>query len=313
MTDGIPRTAKDVVQKLIADVHMNALTSWYGLSDVDVVDVLPSSVPTVSIHEHLLDRVFLTASGEVLHVEFQSDPETDLHRFLTYAVALIDRYQCRIRTVVVYLYPAPQVPSRYDRGSVVFDVENVMIAEKSGPVTWKRLSRLVAEEWTDSDILDLTFYPFMDDVETRAERAVKAAQLATILPRPMQRRVVAMILGLTSTFLDKEVIHLVKGVLEMNDLIRELEEEAIQRGLTIGESKGFEEGKKTGLEEGRQEGRQEGTLAALHMFIIARFGSIPATIAPILLELTEEQMLQVIREISKIETVDALQSLLERG
>ena len=222
MADVFRGTAKDVVQDLITDIHMDSLASWFGLSEVQVVEALPSGVPAVSIHELRLDWVFLTASGDMLHIEFLSGPETNLRRSLTYAATLIGQYQRPIRTVMAYLHPAPMVPSHFVQGSVEFDVENVMIAEKSRPTTWKRLSRLAVDDWTDNDILDLTFYPFMDDVETRAERAIKAAKLATVLPGPVKGRVGAMILGLTSAFLDKEVVHLVKEMLKMNDLVREM-------------------------------------------------------------------------------------------
>lgn len=312
MTEDLSRQAKDVVQKLIADVHRNTLVNWYGLSDVHIVETLPSSVPMVSVHEHVMDRVFLTATGDILHLEFQSHPQTDLRRFLAYAVALIHAHGRPVRTVVVYLYPARTVPSRLDGGSVQFHVHNIMIADKSGPTTWQHLQQLAAAEWTDTDILDLTFYPFMNDVQTRAARALQAAQLATMLPRTIQRRVGALMLGLTSTFLDAEVVKLLKEVLKMNDLVRELEDEAIQRGWQRGIAQGLEEGRQKGWQEGRQEGRQEGTLTALQTLIIARFGSIPATLESVLKGLTEAQMLNLMPQVLSSTTVDELQALMER-
>ncbi len=306
--DAIPRHAKDVVQKLISDIFASTLTSWYGLSDARIVDTLPPTVPTLTIQEHLLDRVFLTDTGEILHLEFQSTPEVDLRRFLTYAVALINTHNRPVRTVVVYLYPTSLASSRLERRSVQYQVENVMIADKAGPAIWQHLAALPPQDWSDPDILDLTFYPFMDDPLSRSERALRAATLATFLPKPIQQRIGALILGLTSTFLDEKVLKSMKEVLKMNDLVRELEEEAILRGW----NKGLEQGLEQGLQQGLAQGRRKGILTSLEVLIGSRFGDVPAALKTRMADLTEAQLLNLMPHISMLESLDNLREILQK-
>ena len=81
MYDSVSRTAKDHIQKLMADVFQNTLPDWYGLSDLKIIASVPSDVPLLQVHDRLLDRVFVTDNGELLHLEFQSQIENNLYRF----------------------------------------------------------------------------------------------------------------------------------------------------------------------------------------------------------------------------------------
>jgi len=82
-------------------------------------------------------------------------------------------------------------------------------------------------------------------------RPIWAAQVAEQLPEPINRYATAMIIGLTSTFVDPEVLNSLKEGIRMNRLIEELEAEARQRGLEQGIEEGLEKGLEKGLEQGR--------------------------------------------------------------
>lgn len=230
MDDSISREAKDLVQKMIADVFQSSLTEWYGLSDMRIIATRPSAVPLISVQEHLLDRVFELADHSLLHLEFQSTREHTLYRFYRCAVVLTLQYQQPIRTVVVYLVPMRDAPTRLDLGSVDYSVQNISIADKDGHAIWERLRTLPPDGWSEGDVLDLAFFPFMEDPRPQAERAMLAARLAGTIPGGMGRLASAFIVGLTSSLVEPDVLKSLKEVIRMNDLITELEREAIARG-----------------------------------------------------------------------------------
>ena len=302
MDDSIPRAAKDLVQKMIADVFQSSLTEWYGLSDMRIVATRPSAVPLISVQEHLLDRVFELADHSLLHLEFQSTRERTLYRFYRYAVALTLQYQQPVRTVVIYLVPLGDAPTRLELGSVDYTVQNISIAEKDGAATWGHLRTLAPEDWSEGDIMDLAFFPFMEDSRTQAERAILAAELAGTIPGGMGRLASAFIVGLTSSLVEPEVLKSMKEVIRMNDLITELAQEALARG--------WKEGIEQGRAQGRVEGRMEGWLEAVLEVLSARFGELPPHMLTRIRTLTDGQLLIVARGLASMESLDDLTDLL---
>jgi len=155
--------------------------------------------------------------------------------------------------VVVHLR-AHSAAAGLDLGAVALHLNHVFLAESDGQAAFKRLEAKVGhpDTWEPADYLDLAFLPFMrDPTRTQEERALWAAQLAEQLPEPINRYATAMIIGLTSTFVDPEVLNSLKEVIRMNRLVEELEAEALQRGLEQGIEEGLEKGLEKGLEQGR--------------------------------------------------------------
>ncbi len=325
MDESISRAAKDLVQKMIADVFQSSLTEWYGLSDMRIIGTRPSAVPLISVQEHLLDRVFVLADHSLLHLEFQSTRERTLYRFYRYAVALTLQYQTPVRTVVIYLVPAGDAPTRLELGSVDYTVQNISIAEKDGTATWARLRTLAPEDWAEGDIMDLAFFPFMKDARTQAERAILAAKLASTIPGGMGRLASALIVGLTSSLVEPDVLKSMKEVIRMNDLITELAQEALARGwkegiergrelgLEQGKELGLEQGKQLGLEVGKAEGRVQGRRELLVALLSARFGELPVEMTTQLENLTDTELLMVARELWSVESLETLTKILNSG
>ena len=253
----IPRQAKDIIQRVLIRTLRDAVVAWHGLDVPPIVEELSPDLARVTIRQMTADAVFRTEDGAILHIEFQSQPVDTLERFLEYAVALTVMYHAAVRTVVVYLGPAPHAPAVLDRGAVRFSVRNVLVAERDGDATWERLVAHAAAgtAWTPTDLLDLAFLPFMRaHASTQVARAVAAAKLAETLPDPWRLSATALLVGISSRFLDRSVLQSLKEVLRMNELIRMIEE------------------------EGRTEGRTEGQVELLWVMLIQRWGPLPAEV-----------------------------------
>ena len=296
--DFISREAKDRVQKMIAEVFQSSLTEWYGLGDLRIIATRPSDVPIVTVQEQLLDRVFELDDHTLMHCEFQSTREPHLFRFFGYSAALALHYRQPVRAVVIYLCSVRDAPQRLALGSITYEVTNILIADKDGPAAWDRLTQLSPDAWSDLDVLDLAFFPFMADPRPQAERALAAAQLANTVPGEAGRLASAMIIGLTASLVEPAVLESMKEVIQMNDLITELQREAVERGW------------ERGLAEGEVKGRAEGHLEVLLEIATARFGVLPPTVTARLRNLTDSQLLIVARGLLSMESVEALTQLL---
>lgn len=277
----LPHNAKDIIQKVLAQVLQDTLIEWYGLDLPPIVSVLPPNLPTWTVHERLVDSVFLTEDGDLLHLEFQSTAIASLDRFAQYALALAVHHHRPVHTVVIYLHPVHNAPTVHDYGSVKITVHNVFITDKDARAAWDRLTHTPSERWTKYDDLDLAFLPFMTDPTTSAEdRARRAVQMLGKLPQEHRRYAAALIAGMTSEFLSPDVLIFLKEVMRMSELIRQLEAEAIERGLQTGYEQGLEKGLEQGLNQGLNQGLSQGRMmgyreAALQILEV-RFGPINA-------------------------------------
>lgn len=267
MIPAIPRTAKDTIQKMLAEMFQGGLTEWLGIPDIHLVGTMASAVPTLAFGDKVLDQVFLTEREEIINLEFQSNKEHNLFRFLTYSTALAVKHLKPVRTIVLYLTVNPPARDHLELHSIRYNVENVFVSIMAGDEVWERVGPLMPNDWTDRDVLDLVFYPFMQSVRPLKERAIRAANLANTIPGSKGRLACAAILGLTSRFVDEEVVDLIKEVIRMRDLVSELEDEAIQRGWTKGLEEGMEQGLKQGREQGLEQGLEQGRKEGLKVGI----------------------------------------------
>lgn len=77
----------------------------------------------------------------------------------------------------------------------------------AGDEMWERIGPLMPDDWTDRDVHNLVFYPFMESVRPLKERAIWAADLASTIPGSKGRLACAAIIGLTSRFVDEDVVN----------------------------------------------------------------------------------------------------------
>jgi len=260
------RQGKDIVQKVLVQVLADAAPAWYGLAVPPITAALPTHLPQVSVRESVVDAVFRTADGSLLHFEFQSTREPTLYRFLDYAARLVVTYQAPVQVAVIYVTAVAHPPTDLDGGALRFHVHNIVIPERDGTAIWQAVCQRAAAggPWSATDLMNLAYGPFMrHPTLSTSQRARQAAQLAVALPSPHGLAAVAMVAGLTASFLTTDDVQYVKEVLRMSPLLRELEQEAIAKG------------RQEGLQAGRQEGRQEGRAELLLDLLRHRFGAIP--------------------------------------
>ena len=234
-----------------------------------IVAVLPTSLPQVAVHERIVDSVFRTADGCVLHLEFQGAAPPDLYRFAHCALDLGKVHDARVRTVGVYLHPIRRPPTRLHVGAVRFHCENRLVAAQDGAAVWERLearSRTRAP-WTPDALLGLAYAPFLRHPHlSRAERARQAARWAVDTPGPAALPALGVVMGLTSPLLTPAEVQHLKEVMRMSSVLQELLEEMAAERI------------EQAIAQGKAEGQAEGQAAVLATILAARFGPLPTAV-----------------------------------
>lgn len=303
-SEEFPRNAKDVIQRALAHILQDSLLEWYGLQLPRIVQAYPPNVPIIDVHEKVLDAVFRTEDGQLLNVEFQSTPVPSLVRLGNYALHLADKYGCSVRTVVIYLSGVRDAVTDEDWGTIRVHVHNVYLANKNAEDAIRRIQRTRPEDWTIYDDLDLAFLPFMGHRDlTQQQLVAQSVDLLPHIPKTHQSYVGALIAGLTSNFLSADMLNSLKEVIRMTELIRQLEEEAIARGL----EKGLQQGREQGLQEGLKEGRHDGQLQAAITILRARFGPLSEAVVTELSCLDATDIMRfLLPKILEVSTLDEL-------
>ena len=214
MSSPISRQAKDVIQKLIVTVHRDAAIAWLGLDVPPVVDTLSPDIPVIEIHENLLETVFLTEDGCLLHLEFQTNPIASLDRFLAYATALGLRHHRPVRTVVVNLFARKELPASLDWGSLRYTVQHIFVGDRDADATLRRLRAKAPAAWDLTDDLDTAFLPFMHSPHSQQALLEQAVALAANprLPKTHRQYASALLSGMTVAFIPPEVLKFLKEV-----------------------------------------------------------------------------------------------------
>ncbi|MCY0878982.1 MAG: hypothetical protein OWU84_08580 [Firmicutes bacterium] len=194
-------------------------------------------------------------------------------RFAQYALALYAQHRRPVRTLVVYLgRHIGEEPEQQSYGAVSIRVHNIYLGRREAEAVIARLGHASPGVWTPKDDLDLAFLPFMAHATlTQRDLVNVSVDLLNKAPRNHQMLTAAVILALTSRFLNEDLVKLLLGVIQMRDLIKELEDEAIERGLAQGLARG--------LELGRQQGMRQGKIDMLLAILRARFHTVPDELA----------------------------------
>ena len=240
----MPRDEKDTIMKALTGALSEDSLKALGISGVRVTKPLPTELETLKQH---VDMLWQMDDGRLFHLEFQTNREASLHRFLMYDARLAEQYKVRIRTVILYHGTVQNAPEDLNIGSAQYHVENVYLGSFDGDVALDAVARhLDAQEWTPEDRWRLALAMNMRFTQRSHEEAFGTVlKLVKRLSDEQERDfVVAGILGLTERVLTQS---------EQNRIRQEL----------IEVSRIAKEIHKDGVQEGRLEGRVEGRVEAL--------------------------------------------------
>jgi len=231
-----PHNSKDLLLKHLAQSLSGRALEWMGIDDVHIVSALPTEQPVLDMHGQFMDSAFLTDTGVLLHLEYQSSREPDLYRFLKYDAVLSETYKKPVRTVVLYT-DGLEAPDRLDAGYLRYRVDNVFLRARDGQATLERIElQMRAGKWTIEDRLDLAFLPYMRHPEWSHRDVVeKTAAIAQAIPDDDERNLAAaLILLMSAKNLSEEAVLRLKEALMMTDVVKVIARDEYEKGKIEG-------------------------------------------------------------------------------
>jgi len=144
---------EDLYLKILTQGLSNGAMQAIGVENVQLAEALPTVLPASELRADLVWRM---VDGRIFHLEFQTEKESTLYRFLGYDVRLAERYQSPIRTVVLYHAGVTQAPDHMDLDSIHYQTENVCLTQLDGQAMLDVVAQhLAAHTWEPADRLRL--------------------------------------------------------------------------------------------------------------------------------------------------------------
>lgn len=234
----VPRNSTDILAKHLTNACPAGVLDVIGIPGVDAIRALPTELDQVEIRQEFTDVVLELAAGDILHMEFQTTREPTLYRFLSYDGALAEKFRRKIRTIVLYTGDISFAPETLDIGSAQYHVENVFLNRLDGDAAIELVERhLSSHEWTDRDRIRLAFaFHMRFETMSRLEVFERVLELTGRIQNPFEQNyVTAIILGLSGRNLTPEQDRRLREAMRMTEVVKEIEQEALQRGRQEGE------------------------------------------------------------------------------
>lgn len=237
----------DNVCKTLAEQYPVNFVRWLLGAEAGISDPVQVLKTELSLEPIRADAVtFLRLSSRILHLEFQTTPESEPplpFRMLDYWVRLYRQHRCAITQIVLFLKPTESEAVQVER----FEAENTLHRY--------RVIRLWEQDPTpllaDQALLPLAVLARTDSPATLLQQV--ANQVNRIEDTGQQRNLSAYTQLLAGLRFEKEII------------------QQVFRGTFMRESVIYQEI----YQEGRQEGRQEGERSIILRVLTRRFGTVP--------------------------------------
>ncbi|XPM53150.1 MAG: Rpn family recombination-promoting nuclease/putative transposase [Leptolyngbya sp. IPPAS B-1204] len=237
----------DNVCKTLAEQYPVNFVRWLLGAEAGISDPVQVLKTELSLEPIRADAVtFLRLSSRILHLEFQTTPESEPplpFRMLDYWVRLYRQHRCAITQIVLFLKPTESEAVQVER----FEAENTLHRY--------RVIRLWEQDPTpllaDQALLPLAVLARTDSPAKLLQQV--ANQVNRIEDTGQQRNLSAYTQLLAGLRFEKEII------------------QQVFRGTFMRESVIYQEI----YQEGRQEGRQEGERSIILRVLTRRFGTVP--------------------------------------
>lgn len=219
----MPRDDKDTIMKALTGALSEDSLKVLGIAGVRVAKPLPTELDTLKQH---VDMLWQMDDGRLFHLEFQTNRESSLHRFLMYDARLAEQYKVRIRTVILYHGNIKDAPEELNIGTAQYHVENVYLGSFDGDAALDTVElHLRAHDWAPQDRFRLALALNMQFIRpTRAEAFDTVINLVERVPNERERdAVAAAILALTErTLTNEERIRMEEELIHMSKMAEEI-------------------------------------------------------------------------------------------
>lgn len=232
---------EDAIFKESMDVFKESAISFFGI-DVKIIAPALTEIKDIVINTSFTDYTFYTSDNSILHFEFQTTKKKkDIQRFMFYDASLNYSQDKMIRTIVVYSSEIENAPSKYDAGSIKYEVENFYMKNLDGDKKFEEVKIKVeaGQSLNENDMLNLTFVPLMTSSRSRVDRAIDSIRLANEIDNTeIKKATLSILYAFVDKFADKNSKNKIMEEFSMTEIGRMLYEKGIKEGEETGEKKG---------------------------------------------------------------------------
>ena len=219
--------------EICANAHGSRRYIHGNLKATNGLEFLKRRVDQVEEMFHWMSTVWRMVDGRIFHLEFQTERESSLERFLDYDTRLARRYHAPVRTVVLYEARVASALDTLDLGTIQYRVENVLLRDFQGETVLEVVANhLAAHAWEPADRMRLALALGM---QTEDRRALFGQTLDLIqqVPEPRERELItAAILAVSDRFLTVAETHiLAKELSAMPKILDEMKNQGREEGL----------------------------------------------------------------------------------
>ncbi|MBR1628334.1 MAG: hypothetical protein IJ679_03585 [Lachnospiraceae bacterium] len=168
--DGIVYQNKDIASKVFADRFKGKALRVYGLDVPEVVQVLPTNLPSIAANELRIDNVFLLADSTLAIVDYESQyKEKNKHKYIDYVNKVLAFYEnewgrrVEVRMIVIYTADVHRAEKHdyYDAGCLKFNIESAYLSEIDKAEVQRRLQEKAKkkEVFTDEEMMEFILLP----------------------------------------------------------------------------------------------------------------------------------------------------------
>ena len=288
-------TCKYLVENFSID-----FATWLLGEPVQMTELEPTELSLEPIRADSV--IFLKAEDLILHIEFQTRPDSKIpFRMLDYCVRIHRQFPDKaLRQFVIYLKPSRSA-------SVYQDVFELARTRHEFDII--RLWEQPAETFLSNDGL----LPFASLAETEDRTVVLrkvATQIGQIADIKLRGNLATSAGVLSALILDKELVFTIlgRGVMQDSTLYKSILSEGREEGLRQGLEQGLEQGLKKGLERGLDKGREEERRELLLDLLAMKLGELPEEMSIRVRQLSRSRLLDLKSAIFTFETLTDLES-----
>jgi hypothetical protein len=164
----------DKVFKSSFSIFKNEIIDFLGVDLPKIDAFLETEFSEIETSEERLDLNFKLEDSSILHLEEEADiSRKDLIRFASYDLKLYNRYQDKIRTVILCVNGFQDSKVKLDIGSLRYSATVIDMSKRDGNSKIKEIKRKIKED-EEVNVLELIFLPLMDSREKMVDRVKKA-------------------------------------------------------------------------------------------------------------------------------------------
>ena len=173
---------KDIISKAFAENLKGKSLEVYGIHVPEVVDVLPTNLPSIQANEMRLDNAFLLKDQSIALIDYESTySENDKLDYIDYASRVLRHYrkewgrEIQVRMIVIYTADVTreQASTDFDAGCLKLHIDAAFLSELDAEGIRRRISAkiLAGEPLTDQEKMEFVILP----MSYKGNRAKNAA------------------------------------------------------------------------------------------------------------------------------------------